>query len=371
MRLLKQAFLITVLSNIFLLLVFPGIIFADDDMTASPNDLKMHWGVSPIIFSQPETGVAIGGYVMGYCNADPSLSQKIQNAFDAMIIYTQKEQIIGNLKVRKFFWGDKALLLTNLGYVDFPSEFFGIGSDTDLDTKEDYTYTQKGFNGSFLWKISPNVYLGPCIVYGRYDIEDQKAGGMLETGNILGSDGTTVAGGGLQLLLDTRDDEFAPQHGSVLNLQGISFRREWGSEQDFVQYGITYKHFWPVRERGTFALMSLLNISGGDVPFEMMPSLGGDAVMRGCYSGLYRDNNYVALQGEYRYPIGSRVSGVFFAGLGEVAPEVNQFTADHIKVAAGFGFRFQLYPKQKLKLRLDQGFSEDGAYTYVNFMEAF
>lgn len=357
--------------GILVFILSSSMLFATDDPTAIQNDSQIHWGVSPVIFSGPETGVALGGYVMGYRNSDSSLPQSKQDTLNAMIVYTQKEQMLCTFNVKKYLRGDQAMLTASLGYLDFPSEFFGIGSDTDPDTKEDYTYIQKGFNGSFLWKISPNVYLGPCMVYGRYDVEDKKAGGMLETGNILGSDGTTVAGGGLQLLLDTRDDEFAPQHGSVLNLQGISFRREWGSDQDFVQYGITYKHFWPLRERGTFALMSLLNISGGDVPFEMMPSLGGDAVMRGCYSGLYRDNNYAALQGEYRYPIGSRVSGVFFAGFGEVAPEVNEFTADRIKVAAGFGFRFQLYPKQKLKLRLDQGFSEDGAYTYVNFMEAF
>ncbi len=357
--------------GILMFLLSSNMLFAADDSTAIQNDSQIHWGVSPVIFSGPETGVALGGYVMGYGNSDPSLPQVKQDTLNAMIVYTQKEQMLCTFNVKKYLRGDQAILMGSLGYVDFPGEFFGVGSNTDPDTKEDYTYIQKGFTGSFLWKLSPDIYFGPCIVYGRYDIEDQKAGGMLETGNILGSDGTTIAGGGLQLLLDTRDDEFAPRYGSVLNLQGISYRREWGSDQDFEQYGITYKHFWPVRERGTFALMSLFNISEGDVPFEMMPCLGGDSIMRGYYSGVYRDKDYVALQGEYRYPMGSRVSGVLFAGLGEVASEVDQFRADQMKVAAGFGFRFQLYPKQKLKLRLDQGFSEDGTYTYLNFMEAF
>jgi outer membrane protein assembly factor BamA len=365
MRLYKKIFL-----SIMVVLLFPAALFAADETTGNPDD-QMHWGVSPIIYQGPETGVAIGGYLMGYRNVDPSLSQMIQNSFDTMVIYTQKEQMICTVNLKKYFWGDRAILMGTLGYVDFPSEFFGIGPDADPDHDEDFTYIQKAFTGNFLWKLAPNVYLGPYIVYGRYDIEDRASGGALEKGNILGYDGTTVAGGGFRFMLDTRDDNYAPQHGSVLNLQGVGYRREWGSDQDFLQYDITYKQFWPVRDTSTFAFMSFLKVSDGDVPFEMMPCLGGDFIMRGYYSGIYRDNDYAALQGEYRYPMGSRVNGVFFVSLGEVAPEVAQFTAEHLKVAGGFGFRFQLYPKQKLKLRLDQGFGEFGTYTYVNFMEAF
>ena len=367
MRLLKRVFL-----GMILLALYPGILSAADETTSgNPNDSQIHWSASPIFSEGPETGIALGGYVMGYQNSDEASAQGKQNNLNGLLIYTQKEQIIFNLNGEKYFNGDKLLLTTGLSYADVPSEFYGIGSDADEDKKEDYTYVATAFTGGLLWKVSPNLYIGPFINYGQLDIKERKAGGLLATGNINGANGTTVAGAGLKLSVDTRDDNFSPRKGTVLNAQGICYRSDLGSDQSFSQLGITYKHFWPVRQNGTFAFMSLLTLSDGMVPFEMMPCLGGDTIMRGYYSGLYRDNDYAALQGEYRYPMGSRFSGVFFAGLGEVAPEVDQFTANHIKAAAGFGFRFQLYPDQKLKLRVDTGISDTGIYTYVNFMEAF
>jgi hypothetical protein len=367
MRLFKQVFL-----WMLLLLLESGLAWAADENTfENPGDAQIHWGVSPIFYSEPETGVAIGGYVMGYQNSDPALSKVKQNTYDGMLIYTQKDQVICNLDGTKYFQGDRLLMTASGSFADYPSEFFGIGPNTDEDRKEDYTFVEKAFTGSLLYKISSNLYGGPFINYGQYDITERKTGGILATGGINGADGTTVVGAGLKLLLDTRDDNFNPGHGSYLDAQAIAYRRDLGCDEDFSQFEVTFKHFWPLRRTGTFAVMSLLTLSEGSVPFEMLPCLGGDTIMRGYYSGLYRDNDYAAIQGEYRYPMGSRVSGVFFAGIGEIAPEVGDFTVDHLKVAGGFGFRFQLYPKQKLKLRLDTGISETGTCTYLNFMEAF
>jgi Outer membrane protein len=355
------------------LLLNPAIILAADDelATAGQGDSKIHWAVFPIIYSTPETGFALGGDFMALHNPDPSNAQAKQDVFQGMLIFTQKKQTICNLNLKKYYQGDQYLLMANGCYIDFPSEFFGIGPGADADMEEDYTLIQKAFIGSFLFKLAPNLYLGPSLTYGRFEVEDWAAGGLLAAGDINGYDGTTVAGGGIQLLLDTRDDEFMPRHGSQLNAQFNGYSRDWGSDNDFSQFNMTYKQFCPVGQNGTFAFMSSVVLSDGTVPFEMMPCLGGDTIMRGYYSGYNRDRDYVAVQGEYRFPIKNRFSGVAFAGLGEVAPEVDQFDTDHIKAAGGFGVRFLLYPEQKLKLRLDLGLSEEGVFTYINFMEAF
>ncbi|HBE78629.1 MAG TPA: hypothetical protein DDW65_12765 [Firmicutes bacterium] len=359
--------------GMLLLFLNPGTLWAVDGETAAaePVDSEIHWGASPIFFSTPETGMAIGGYIMGYRSLDPDSPAGKQDSFDGMLIYTKEEQIICNLSLKKYFQGDRYLLMAKGGYLDFPSKFYGIGSDADEDMEEDYTLLGRSYSASFLYKMVPDFYLGPFVSYGVFDVKDRTAGGQLAAGNIIGWDGTTVAGAGFQLLRDTRDDNYMPRNGSVFNAQAISYRQKWGSDEDFSQYGVTYKCFWPVGQTGTFALMSLVLFNDGTVPFEMMPCLGGETIMRGYYSGLYRDRDYAALQGEYRYVINSRISGVYFASLGEVAPESRQFNGENIKAAAGFGFRFQLYPKQKLRLRLDIGVSEDGFATYINFMEAF
>lgn len=363
----------TVLISVILLLFNSGILWATEEEAANadPVDPKIHWSASPIFFSSPETGIAIGGYIMGYQSSDPNFSSGKQNSLNGILVYTEEEQVAFNLSIKKYFQDDRYLLIVSGGYSDFPSKFYGIGPDTDEDSEEDFTLVESAYTGSFLWKLAPNFYLGPFISYGVFDVKDRTAGGQLAVGNINGWDGTTVVGGGFQLLRDTRDDNYMPRNGSVLNVQALSYCPEWGSDQEFLQYGITYKYFWPVGQTGTLALMSLISLSDGTVPFEMMPCLGGETIMRGYYSGLYRDRDYAAFQGEYRYVISTRVSGVFFVSLGEVASELDHFNSENIKAATGFGFRFQLYPKQKLKLRLDIGIGEEGVATYINFMEAF
>jgi outer membrane protein assembly factor BamA len=338
---------------------------------ASPDHSQIQWVGLPLFYSTPESGFALGGLFMGYRNQDPASPQGKQDLFSGAFFVTQKEQIIGYLDFRKYFQGDRSLFLANIGYIDFPGKFFGIGQDSNKYTKEDYTLIQRAFSGGLLWKLAQDFYLGPYISYGRLDIEDQTPGGLLASGEIAGSDGTTVAGSGLRLFGDTRDDQFMPRHGSVIDAMAMSYQKNFGSDEDFSQLSLTYKHFWPMGPAGTFAFMSLTTVSEGNVPFEMMPCLGGSNTMRGYYSGYYRDKDYAALQGEYRYPISARLGGAIFVGLGEVASKIDEFSLDRLKTTAGFGFRYQLVPNQKVKLRLDIGFSETGNESYLNFMEAF
>jgi outer membrane protein assembly factor BamA len=366
MRLLKVVFLF-----LLLLLLNPDSLLAAADDNVSTDNSGVHWIGLPVFYSTPETDVALGGTLMGFHKSNPNDPQGKTDVFQGVLIGTQKEQKIFSLNLKKYFLDDRYLMIVGAGYIDFPSEFFGIGPVAEENLEEDYTLIQNAVIGSFLWRLAPNFYLGPLFRYSRFGIEDRAQGEQLAQGNIDGWDGATVAGGGLSLVWDTRDDEFMPRNGSELNIQAMDYRRDWGSDDNFSQLAITHKIFQPVLENNTLAWMSFLSLSQGTVPFEMMPALGGDTIMRGYYSGRYRDRDYAALQGEYRYKISTRFSGVLFAGVGEVATEIDEFTADHVKAAAGFGFRFLLVPEQKIKLRLDIGMSESGTYSYVNFMEAF
>lgn len=355
---------------ILLLSLTPNAILATDDKPVTEsNDSKTHFFGFPILSESPETGFAIGGYFMAYRNPNPE-TDKI-DTLNGIIMYTEEEQLILTLGINKYFQDDRYLLSANCGYIDFPGKFYGIGPDTDEDWEEDYTLLSKSFQGSFLMKLTPHTYLGPAVTYAEFDINDREPGGLLAAGDIIGYDGVTIAGAGLKLIRDTRDDGFLPQHGSLFNTQVTSYRQSWGSDEDFSQLITSYCCFWPVRETNTLAFMSAITLSDGDVPFEMMPVLGGSVIMRGYYGGRYRDRNFAALQGEYRFPIISRLSGVAFASLGEVAPEIDQFDSDNIKAAGGLGLRFRIDPNQKINLRFDLGLSEDGVCSYINFMEAF
>lgn len=353
----------TVLLGLMVLLLSGGSLLAAEDSEVENSEAKIKYFAFPVIFDSPETGFALGGNFMAYRKS----GERGMDSFNGILIFTEKEQVVVNLGVKKYFQDEKYLLMANCGYVDYPGKFYGIGPDTSEDQEEDYTLTLNSYGAKFLFKLPFDFYFGPIMIYSSFGIKDRAEGGLLAVGDINGWNGTTVAGGGLMLLRDTRDDKFLPRHGSLFSGEYTSYRKSWGSDENFSQLITTYRKFWPVRETKTLALMGTLITSDGTVPFEMMPSLS----MRGYYEGRYRDRNFAMAQGEYRFPLTSRFSGVAFASLGEVAPEIDQFDGDHLKVAGGFGMRFRIDPKQKINLRLDISVSEDGVYSYINFMEAF
>ncbi len=111
--------------------------------------------------------------------------------------------------------------------------------------------------------------------------------------------------------------------------------------------------------------------STGNVPWNEMGALGSDMIMRGYYSGRYRDKNYMAAQIEYRYAINKQYGLVAFAGLGEVAGAVSGFNTQGIKPNGGLGFRFKLDRSERLNLRLDWGFGQQTNNFYFTVAEAF
>jgi len=93
--------------------------------------------------------------------------------------------------------------------------------------------------------------------------------------------------------------------------------------------------------------------------------------MRGYFEGRYTDRHMIAAQVEWRQKL-SRMWGVIaFAGLGEVAPTVDQFSLDTIRPSIGAGFRFLIDPVEDLNLRLDWGFGHRTNNYYFNIAEAF
>ena len=59
-------------------------------------------------------------------------------------------------------------------------------------------------------------------------------------------------------------------------------------------------------------------IQSKKTPFYLLQQLGNDQMMRGYYSGRYRDENLMAAQAEIRYRFMNRFGIVAFAGTGKV-----------------------------------------------------
>ena len=120
------------------------------------------------------------------------------------------------------------------------------------------------------------------------------------------------------------------------------------------------------------AFQFVANINTGDVPFKDLADIGGSNTMWGYYTGFYRYKNLYALQVEYRAHIWWRLGFTVWAG-GALTPEKWYTFFDHaIKPNLELGLRIMMNKKDRLNVRVDQGFGKkDQRGFYLDIAEAF
>ena len=91
--------------------------------------------------------------------------------------------------------------------------------------------------------------------------------------------------------------------------------------------------------------------------------------MRGYYEGQFRDKNIVEGQLELRQHIKGRHGAVVWVGFANVFPEFDRLQIRHTLPNGGIGYRWEF--KQRVNIRLDLGFTRDGANFSFNINEAF
>lgn len=363
---MKHTKILASITFILFLLMLPTYCFGATEITESDKPPNKFFPF-PIISYSPETGLALGGMCYYYPNMEVSSLGQKPDVLSALLFATQKSQYVGNLAVSKYFFEGKQWLLINTSVANCPSYFYGLGSDATLDQKESYTIMESQLNASYLWEIRENVYLGPSVLYTNASITDKTQGGLLENGDIIGSNGTNATGVGLNVIWDETKD-FA-RNGFIISLQANDFSKDWGSSENFARVNLDCRKYIPISEERIFAIQGVLTSTSGSVPFQFMPCIGG--VIRGIEGGRFCDKNYLAFQGEYRFPVRGIFSMTVFGGFGEVAPSLGEMNFGDLKTMGGIGFRFALDKEHNVKLRLDVAGTLDNPVAYLNFGEAF
>ena len=128
--------------------------------------------------------------------------------------------------------------------------------------------------------------------------------------------------------------------------------------------------------RDVLALQLLGQFNIGTTPFNQLAMLGGESMMRGYYSGRYRDQNQISMQAEYRFlplPLSftKRFGAALFAGTATVFNDHLEVKLKNFVWAAGGGLRFLLFPKKDIFTRFDVAFTEEGTGFYIFIGEAF
>ena len=368
------------LSVTFLFFLFCGLTTAQDegeiieslvDESDSTVDRSLSFNGYPYAYYTPETELAfgLGGIFIFYT------SDHIDMLPSKVTIggwYSTNGQYSLSLKPVIYFSHNKIYLELPLNFGHFVDRFWGIGNNT-VDTGNEQ-YTLNAISATLTFQVPPVWFsadrTGIIFDYNDTEIEDKQNNIYLIDNEVTGSNGGTLYGFGTDLVWDTRDNLFFPNSGGYQYFKFVVYP----DLSDFVYtfFELDVKHYNSFSPDHVLAGNFYFATTGGDVPFYKLPALGGQNRMRGYFEGRYRDKNYMTLQLEYRQYFWWKFGFVVFGGVGDVAPELTKFTINTIKYRYGLGLRFLFNKEEKVNLRVDLGFGNDGnSGIYFGIEEAF
>jgi outer membrane protein assembly factor BamA len=160
--------------------------------------------------------------------------------------------------------------------------------------------------------------------------------------------------GELSVTADTRDHRKHPHGGSLYRAAWSWFSDRDGGPFSFQRVDAEGAHFVSTGDqRVTLAMRGWLVTSHTaaehEIPFYLMPSLGGSNTLRSFTSYRFHDRNLVVANVELRLAVLAHIDGVLFADAGNVAARAGDLNFDH----RSFGVGLRLHSHGTTLGRLD------------------
>jgi outer membrane protein assembly factor BamA len=312
------------------------------------------YGFHPLLGGMPTgAGFAVGtAYEKGNFGASAQVSLNGYRKYEASLSIPNlpTDRLAGEVRVT---------------HRDFPEErFFGIGRQSDTGDRSTYHLRDTAYEGRLSYRLTDHVTAGALGGWLASDVES-----AWTTGEAL-----SYLQGGAFLEFDYRDEPENPRAGGHYTVDWTSFQNRGLRQYGFGRYHIEVRQYFPFfNQRRGIAVRARTVLTQTaptqDVPFHLMPTLGGGDDLRGFDEFRFRDRNLVILNAEYRWEAFSGLDMALFVDAGQVAARARDFDLDNFKTAVGFGFRFNT--AKSVFLRADIGFSEEGARLFLKFSRAF
>jgi hypothetical protein len=128
-----------------------------------------------------------------------------------------------------------------------------------------------------------------------------------------------------------------------------------------------------MRERWVIAMRALASTTnaaaGNDVPYFLMPDLGGSDMLRGYPSWRFRDRNRLLLTGEYRWTAGRFADMSLFLDAGKVAPRTSDLSFQDLRKSYGIGVTFHTLTSTVLRAEVAR--TDEGTALVLSFSPSF
>lgn len=263
------------------------------------------------------------------------------------------------------------------------ARFFGLGPETLESAESNYSRDQ------LLLELALGYYTMPKT---RFELRERfrkvKLGEGLvddvEDARRLFADVHGIAGGQVwshqvSLVYDGRDSTNLPTRGLYAS-GAVAIARDFAFGQvDYEKYTFDLRYFFPLLEGNSISSFRVLieGVTGDQVPFFELPSLGGGDTLRGFGDDRFVDEVRVLLNFEQRCIIHRRrVFGIDaefevapFVDLGNVASTLGNLEISNFRPVGGVGLRALTRPD--VLGRLDLGFGEEGLQAFISLGYSF
>ena len=167
----------------------------------------------------------------------------------------------------------------------------------------------------------------------------------------------------LSRVFDSRDNVFNATEGKRYSLSAEFAGKSLGGDFNFNKYIAEGRQYIKVGKSQVVALRLTAGYADGGMPDSGKFAVGGSETLRGYNDDEFKGDKMLALSAEYRFPVASKVQGVFFTDLGKAWDDEGYKLTD-LKGSAGVGVRITtpLGP-----IRLDYARGSSGAKTHFSF----
>jgi hypothetical protein len=317
--------------------------------------------VLPVLGSAPETGIEAGGTtLLSFYTDTADRKTRVSNLF-AYASVTTKGQERFSLSTNYWTPQNKHYYTASIGYQNSPLNFYGIGNDTRRADADHIN--EKRFKANFTNQklLGHDIYIGYALGGFNYSYTDKNDGILTSSPLVEDKKGGAGLIAGLSFIYDTRNSNTYATSGMVITthfnlMHGVLGNNSYAGGF----FNMEGSRFFSLSRKLVLGLdIQEQSLTGGRSPFYLMPQLGNDEMMRGYYSGRFRDKNLLAGQTELRYRINPRFGVAGFAGTGEVFR--SGFSFSGLKPDYGAGIRYFFDVDKGLCIRLDYGIGQKPA----------
>ena len=319
-------------------------------LSAAKLDSLPNWpamGV-PVVNYTPETNWEFGAAAQVYFKLFSPRTSIIQ--VDGA--YSLNKQWYANLQGTLYFGNMFPWLLQfRAGYRNYPDTYYGRGNQPDQEgtfarvgtpyqSQRAYAYVQP------LFHIKKNWYVG---AHAEYMWERTRMQTADESVKIV------MPAIGITAQYDSRDILYYPTRGMFLKATVTHYNRIWMASTTLTRLHVDWRHFIPIGKQIVWCYQVRADMALGrdiaNAPFQMLPAIGGQDLLRGIPYGMYRDNTMLAIQTELRVPIWKWIRACAFIGMGDVYDYTHwRWVAP--KVGYGLGLRLTIN-RAKINVRFD------------------